>query len=307
MHLQQAGHPHYVEWSKSYECKKITESELQDLNEQMKRDLQAWLNKVSSLRTQLHALNYFTSLQLLRISNEFYCLINNPNHEISNEIFLLLMSLSPNLTVRDIKKVTSTAEAQAIALRSLPSLTPPDHDESYQVMNEIDVPGEIDKLNEEQKEVYFSSVQDYGFNPQLVLAAIRQYGSNEDDVLEWCFDPKNAEVFDRRPVASEDSLKATKSEVDTSNATVQDLIDLEFPELLSIEAVKECGEELEKCIQYCSDKTLASSANFSDETDDISENILLDGDVSYGTETRDASLSVYVTTYVHTHTHIRIM
>ena len=267
---------------------------MQELNQQMKKDLQNWQANVSSSRKTLYALNYFTCLQLLRISSELYHLITNPNHEVNHEMLLLLMSLSPNLTAKEIKQVTSKAEAQSIALRSLPSLTPPtDHNESSYFMNEIDVPGEIEKLNEEEKEIYFSSVQDYEFNPQMVLAAIHQFGSDEEEVLQWCFDPKNAEAFKSKPIITEDSVEH-KPEIDISNTTVQELIDLEFSELLSIEAVNTCGEDLDKCLDYCT-KSTAEHANFGDNThDEICDNVLLETDASYESETKDTSSSGYV-------------
>jgi len=293
LHLQKAGHPQYVEWSRSFPCGTVTQNELQALNQQMKKDLQNWLKNVSSLRKRFYTLNYFTCLQLLRISKEFYCLINNCNHEVNNEILLLLMSLSPELTVEKIREVTSTAEAQSIAFKSLPSFSP-DYDESCCIIDEVDIPTEIEKLSEGEKEIFFSSVQDYNFDPGLVLAAIRQYGSNEDEVLNWCFDPKNVKMFESKPVVCEESVQLNISEIDINNTTVQELVELEFSESLSIEAVKSYGEDLTKCLEYCSNQTLARSAIFSDDThDEIPDNILLDGDGSCETKTKDASLSEY--------------
>ena len=304
LHLQQAGHPYYVEWSQSFVCNTVTQRELQDLNDQMKRNYQKWLNKVSSLRKSLFALNYFTCLQLLRISNEFYCLISNPNHEVRSEILLLLMSLSPNLTVDDIKAVTSTTEAQSIALKSLPTLTPPDHDECHPVMETADVPGEIDRLNEAEKELYYSSVNDYGFNAQMVLSAIRQCGSNEDDVLNWCFNPRNAEMYESKPKpdAKEEPAKPTTSVVDLTNPVVQELIDLQYSKSLAIEAVKMCGEDFTKCYDYCNNQALlASSTMMSDDAQvEISHDILFDTDASsYEIEATDAGVLEYVNKCVH--------
>ena len=296
LHLQQAGHPHYVEWSQSFGCSAVTHRELQDLNDKMKKDYQNWLNKVSSLRTNLYALNYFTCLQLLRISNEFYWLINNPNHEVNNEILLLLMSLSPTLTVDDIKAVTSTTEAQSIALKSLPTFTPPDHNESHRVMEAADVPGEIDRLNEAEKELYYLSVNEYDFNPQMVLSAIHQCGSNEDDVLKWCFN--NTEMYESKPKPDviEEPAKPTNSKVDITNPVVQELIGLEFSESMAIEAVKKCGEDLTECYDYCNNQTiLTSSTVMSDDAQvELSDDILFDADVPYEIETTDAGVLEYV-------------
>ena len=293
LHLQQAGHPHYVEWSKSFGCNTVTQRYLQDLNEQMKRDYQKWLSKVSSLRANLYALNYFTCLQLLKISNEFHCLITNPNHEVSSEILLLLMSLSPTLTVDDIKAVTSTTEAQSIALRSLPILTPPDYDESHCVVDAVDIPGELNRLNEAEKELYLLLVNDYEFNPQMVLSAIHQFGSNEDDVLNWCFN--STEMFES-PDTTGESTKPSTSEVDITNPVVQELVDLEFSESMAIKAVEICGEDLTKCYDYCNNQTLmTSSAVMSDDAQvELSDNILFDADAPYEIETTDTGVLEYV-------------
>ena len=296
LHLQQAGHPHYVEYSQSFGCSAVTHRELQDLNDQMKRDYQKWLNKVSSLRKNLYALNYFTCLQLLRISNEFYCLINNHNHEINDEILLLLMSLSPTLTVDSIKAITSTTEAQSIALRSLPTFTPPDHDESHRFTEAADVPGEIDRLNEAQKELYYLSVDEYDFNPQMVLSAIHKCGSNEEDVLNWCFNNTDMYESKSKPDANEESTKPTNSEVDITNPVVQELIGLEFSESMAIEAVKTCGEDATKCYDYCNNQTLlASSEMMNDDAQvDISHDILFDANAPVENEATDAGVIEYV-------------
>ena len=293
LHLQQAGHPRYVEWSRCFACSTVSQNELQDLKDQMKRDLQNWLSEVSSLRTKLYALNYFTCLQLLKISNEFYCLINNPNHEISGDIFMLLMSLSPNLTVEKVKGVTSTADAQSIAFRSLPSFSPDDHDKSHCSMDELDMPEEIGKLNETQKAIYFNSVQEYDFTPQMVLTAIHQCGSDENEVVEWCLDPQNASMFESNPIDNEGSEKPSisKVDIDITNPTVQELIDVEFSESLAIEAVRMCGNNVTKCLDYCSSK----AAIFGDDAqEEISDNILLDTNDSYENETKDIKLLQYV-------------
>ena len=299
LHLQQAGHPHYVEWSRSFACNSVKEKELQDMNEKMKKEFQKWQIIVSNLRANLYAMNFFTCLQLLRISNEFHCLIYNPNHEVNKEILLLLMSLSSNLTVDNIKAVTSTAEAQSIALRSLPSFTSPDHDESHCVMDIVDVPREISKLNEAEKKQYFSVVEDYEFKPQMVLAAIRQCGpADDDEVANWCLE--NIGLFENKPVVSKVSDKPTVSEVDLTNPDVKELVEMQFSESLAIEAVKMHGDDETKCYDYCLDATLANSGMFSDDTqNEMTENISLDAYVPYEIENTDAGVLEYVIIYVY--------
>ena len=256
----------------------------------MKTDFQNWVIRVSSLRAKLYALNYFTSFQLLRISNEFYCLINNSDHEINNEILLLLMSLSPDLTMEKIKEVTSTDEARSIALKSL-TFVPPNHSEGYCALDDADIPGEIEKLKEAEKEIYYSCIKDYEFNPRMALAAIHQFGSKGEEVLKWCFDPKNSEKFESNPIVSEDS---STLEINVSNTTVQQLVELRFPESWSIEAVKSCGEDFTKCYDYCS-KLAVKNVSFSGGTqDDISNCNLIDIHTSYKAKVVDPTSSKFV-------------
>ena len=267
LHLQQAGHPQYVEWLKSFDIQTVSQKDLQILNRDMKKDLQDWLNRVSKLRREYYALNYFTCLQLLRINREFYNLINSNDHQISRKVFLLLLSLSPDLTTENIRNVVSAAKFQLVSPESM-SLSSV-HDDRTHI---IDIPDEVSKLTEEERELYHSCITDYEFEPSLALAAIRKCGANEDDVVEWCLNSDNQKMF--RNTSKDESFNAELNKlqiIDRNNATVQELMDLEFSEDLSIEAVKLYGEDLTQCMEYCSDQILAKSDSTSDD-----ENISLE-------------------------------
>ena len=272
--LQRAGHPQYIEWLKSFDFETTSQNNLQKdlqiLNRNMKNDLQDWLNKVSNFRTEYYALNYFTCLQLLRINREFYTLVNSNDHQISREVFVLLMSISPDLTIMKVKEVVSTAKHQLVTSKSMNSSI--DCDDSTYIIDEVDIPGEVAKLTEEEKEVYQSSIDDYDFEPCIVIAAIRKCGANEDAVATWCFDPENQQMFRN---ATKGGSSSADIQIDINNAIVQELVDMKFPEALSIEAVKHCGEDLTKCMDYCSNQILAGYDSFSD-TDTDDESILLE-------------------------------
>lgn len=257
LHLQRAGHPQYIKWLKSFDFKTM-EMDLQNLNQGMKKDLQDWLVKVSNLRKEYYAMNYFTCLQLLRINGEFCNLIIDPNHQISREVFCLLLSISPNLTIVDIKNIVRTTKCQLISSKSMPLM-----------LDEVDIHGEVAKLTEEEKEVYDAALKDYEFEPCMILAAIRKCGPIEDDVVDWCFDPENRKMFENTSI---DEHELEESQIDSNNATVQELMDLDYPEALSIEAVRHCGNELIQCMEYCSNRQLADSDS-ADDTDTHDTNI----------------------------------
>ena len=262
LHLQRAGNPQYTDWFKSYVCSAVDKKELEDLNQLMKKELQDWLNNVSSLRKRLYALNYFTCLQLLKISREFYHLINNSDHQINKEVFLLLMSISPDLTIEDVKKVMSSTEAQAIALKSFNAPLPSTQDDSFCIIGEVDV--EVEKLSEEEKEIFTTATATYEYDPRLVLAALHHKGCDEDAVIEWCMD--NDKLYEAKPPTGNPPIVEQENiAIDASNSTVKELVGMDFSEALAIEAVKICGEDIEKCIDHCSTQILDKS--FSESTD----------------------------------------
>ena len=267
--LQRAGHPQYTEWLESFDFKITSQNNLQEdlqiLNQNMKKDLQDWLNEVSNLRTEYYTLNYFTCLQLLTINREFYNLMNSNDHQISREVFVLLMSISPDLTIMKVKEVVSSAKYQlVITPKSMNSSI--DCDDITYIIDEVDIPGEVAKLTEEERMVYHSSIDDYDLEPSIVIAAIHRCGANEDAVAAWCFDPESQRMFRNATKGRSSSAK-----IDINNAVVQELIDMKFPEALSIEAVIHCGEDLAKCMDYCSNQILAGYDNVSDsDTDDES-------------------------------------
>ena len=233
----------------------MDEKELENLNQHMEKELKDWQTNVSILRKKFYVLNYFTCLQLLKISQEFYQLMNTPEYQINNEIFLLLMSISPDLTTEDVKKIMSSTEAQAIALKSFNAPLSSSQDENFFVIQEVDA--EVEKLSEDETEIFNSAVAGYNFDKRLVLAALHHIGCNEDDVVEWCFD--NVKMYKTKvPV---DSSPVDDPEINASHCTVKALIDLKFSEPLAIEAVKKCGEELDECLDYCSNEVLAKSIN----------------------------------------------
>ena len=241
----------------------------------MKKNSQNWLDKVSKLRTEYYALNYFTCLQLLRINREFYDLINNPDHQISREVFLLLLSLSSDLTITDIEEVVRTAEHHLISSKS--AMLSLGNDDIVCNKDENDTLKEITKLTEEEKKVYDICVEGYDFEPCMVLVAIQEVGPNEEEVVKWCFDPENKRMFENTSKDESSLTDLNETQIDTSNATVKELIELEYSEDLSIEAVKQCGENLEQCMEYCNNQILAQSDSGSiSDTDRDDESISLE-------------------------------
>ena len=226
----------------------------------MKDDLKDWLDLVSTQRKSVYVLNYFTCLQLLQISNELYCLISDPDYKIDKKILLLLMSISPDLTIEDIISVTSSPEAKSICSTSKSSFSLPNEKEEFIDANEMDLTTEVDKLSDEAKELYLSLISD-GFNPYMVLTAIRRFGVDEDDILDFCSDPNNIQAFGSDPDSTTHNDDCQGSKIDITNPTVQKIMGCDYSESSAIDAVSKCGESIEDCLEYLADQTLNEMSN----------------------------------------------
>ena len=289
LNLQRAGHPLYIEWLECFDFETMYENDLQSLNQKMKKDLQDWLDTVSNLRMECYALNYFTCLQLLRINREFYNLINSNDYQISREIFLLLLSISSDLTIESIKDIVFT-KYQLISSKNTSSSL--DHDNRMGVIDDCDIPKEVSKLTTDEKEVYDSSIEVYEFEPRMVLEAMRQVGPNEDLVAEWCLNPDNAAKFSNTANGESSDVDLNELQIDKNNAIVKELIGLEYSEALSIEAVKHCGEDLVLCMEYCTNQSDSISNTHTNDESILSEyggTVFSDEEIS---DTEDSCLSV---------------
>jgi len=231
-------------WFESFACKLVNDDDLKHLNEKLKNDLQEWIATVSDLRKRIYPLNYFTCLQLLRISGEFYDLVNNSEYQLSKEVLLLLMSISPDLTVEDIQSVMSSSDTHHLVSKSI-NISP-----SFSTQNEHsfgvgEVETELQKLSEEENQIFSTVTTIHEYKPELVLAALRYHGADadEDNVVDWCFHNS----------CTEDECISEAPKVDENNLTVKELIEYNFPRNLAIKAVEEFGEDVAKCMDYCTD------------------------------------------------------
>ncbi|XP_065899482.1 E3 ubiquitin-protein ligase rnf213-alpha-like isoform X2 [Dysidea avara] len=275
--LQRAGNPQYVVWFESFACNLVKDDDLKCLNEKLKNDLQEWVATVSGLRKTIYPLNYFTCLQLLKISGEFYDLVSNSEYQLSKEVLLLLMSISPDLTIEDIRSVMSSSDAHRLVSKSINiSSSLPTQNEDPSIVGGVDE--EVLKLTEEEKTIFIAATTIYEFKPHLVLAALRCHGADvdEDSVVDWCY--HNSSV--------EDEYITETPKIDGDNLTVKELIEYDFPKQLAIKAVEECGEDVVKCMDYCTqfilekknrhDESLSETSDTSLSRSNSVENVALD-------------------------------
>ena len=83
-----------------------------------------WENEVKESRSHHYELNYYTTLQLLRLRKELGLIRQTPTKLVDPQILALLESISPNMTSDSVQNVISNLEEQLLDLRAAVILVP---------------------------------------------------------------------------------------------------------------------------------------------------------------------------------------
>jgi len=230
----------------------------------MKDDLKKWDKNVIYSRKRLYSLNYFTCMQLLNISRELSHMADNPQCVISKETFLLLMSISPNLTVADIEYFVSSNDVKSILKKGISLQNPTDGDDTELYIHDLDdVEGAVEILNEEKKKLYYQLKNVMKFDSRVVLTALRKHGTDKKAAEWWCVE--HEKYFDNSSASF--SVKVNKPEISVKHPTVAHLIQTGYPRHAAIKAVQKHGRDVKSCMDFCNTLNLHtnSSENCIDE------------------------------------------
>ena len=246
LNLQKAGNVTYSGWKVSFDCATYTvtgsgEDEQVQLQEEsadqrvkqlqayaktMEDDLDLWEKKVKESRSRHYELNYYTTLQLLRLRKELGLVHQNPIKIVDPQILALLESISPAVTSSNVQGVIGNLERQLVDLQ----LQAEDSEENTQIepaniattedlsestelhaatsasmemqptsrlssVKPSDKPQLTEKdLNDDQKKIFTDLVEYKEYDELLVLKAFEQLPaeSNLYDIQDWC-DEKDGE------------------------------------------------------------------------------------------------------------------
>ena len=119
--LQHAGHTKYISWSLTFTCSKISIEALTNQATSMEEELSNTLGLIKEQRHKFHAINYFTTQQLLLIRCELGILKQNKSAEVTPQLLSLLTSFSLQITANDIKnaveEVCTSFSEQAVCMK----------------------------------------------------------------------------------------------------------------------------------------------------------------------------------------------
>ena len=275
--LQQAGNITYSGWMMAFDCTAYTVGSQEQKEElrfrevmadqkvgllrtrakAMERALIKWEMEVEESRSRHYELNYYTTLQLLRIRKELSHIKQSPGRCVDPEILALLESISPKATTENVTAAMSTLEkksfdhvsssklldaqdipASALDSKSIPMVLPEvlnsdqTHSRNHQQLSPSlcssvytrkynDNPRLTESdLNENQKEM-LSNLVGYNEYPKLlVLKAFEDCPetANEYDIQDWCDENVNTFNFDEEE-NKEPSVSGNESYASSSYAS----------------------------------------------------------------------------------------
>ena len=224
--LQHAGHTKYISWSLTFTCSTISIEALTNQATSMEAELSKTLGLIDQQRHEFHALNYFTTQQLLQIRCELGILKQNKSAEVTPQLLSLLTSFSLQITANDIKnaveEVCISSSEQAVCMKAenkvvevqSPTISEVKIDEgtfdTIQKENQLadgelvekehrDLDELIQELTADEEEIFvqllnlrYSKVVCYHAVKHAFLSA---ENAKMDDILDvamdWCFDNAN--------------------------------------------------------------------------------------------------------------------
>ena len=263
LNLRKAGNVTYSGWKMSFDCATYTDTgwgyeqvqlqeesadqrikQLQAYAKMMEDDLNSWEKKVKESRSRHYELNYYTTLQLLRLRKELGLVHQNPTKMVDPQILALLESVSPAVTSSNVQGIIGSLQRQLIDLQ----LQAEDSEENTQI-EPVDIATTEDlsgstklhtescssmemqptsrlssvkpsnrpqltenDLNYNQKEIFTDLVEYQGYNRLLVLKAFEQLSakSNLYDIHDWC-DEKDGE-YDFEDEEEEEEIAISSDE-----------------------------------------------------------------------------------------------
>jgi len=236
--LQNAGHTKYITWSLIFTCSKISVEKLTNQAAYMEKELNDLHDSINAHRLEFHALNYFTTQQLLQIRRDLGNLKQGRAKGITPQLYSLLSSFSLDITSDDIKgiveaictifneqeanyekqeSINEMVEIQLPHVTETSVASEPEITESeYQLatdecMDERNSQNElkmlIENLSEHEEEIFEQLHRDLEFSEIVCYYAVKHaFSSNSDNVLgeamRWCHKNYNQYENDDVPTIS---------------------------------------------------------------------------------------------------------
>ena len=198
--LQHHGNSEYLRWKLQFPCAIPSVLELLKYQaRKMETVLESWMNEVNEKRDKFYELNYYTTSQLLALSEGLGQFSSNlhGSPSIKADVMNLLHSISQNVTLEEIKTVlkkssiilanTDLVDENSALFSSLPKT--PYFAETDHLAHDSEVDGEEPVLKEKRKKLINTSQEKMKSNcpkPQIQLGDLTQEQTSQFYNLEEC-------------------------------------------------------------------------------------------------------------------------
>jgi len=254
----------------------------------MEKELSCALDLINKQRHEFHALNYFTTQQLLQIRRELGNLRQNKSAEVPPQLLSLLTSISLQISVNDIKNIVEevctlfseqainmTEESQIVKVQSFTNSEDKMIEDGAQIEKEMGQEEEghsklIQDLTGDEEEI-FVQLHDLGYSEVVCYRAVKHAftsteSTNNDDILdaamEWCFDNGNQsdennsinvneEINHQHRPSEAEEVTMEEESITVSHPVVQKLLELGFTPELSLKGAKLCNGAFEQASEWC--------------------------------------------------------
>ena len=250
--LQQQGKVEYIGWSQCFICDApciVTNLNFQA--SEMERSLEEWKCEVSKRRSEFYELNYFTTQQLLCLTEELgkFQSMDRSGY-LSPKAMALLQSISPNVSEGFVKESVSViallqegelhniqnSRTLSLSTSLEPCTLSCQIKESGLTQHRGNVVSETvsfkalfkpklnpNDLTQNQRKILFNLEENYGYTKDLILLAFENCKvDNVYDIIDWCDEHENETPAEKKtlPASSDDSndsYASTDSDGNRSN------------------------------------------------------------------------------------------
>lgn len=226
--LQEIGNVNYTGWRLQVPCSKNRPliTQLQAQAQIMEDELKKWKEMVKCRREEFYELNYFNTMQLLKLREELGKVqISEGSHDVSPDVLALLQSISSQITPKIVSDIVCQvitrsevfeppaypeADASSCSLESVQS-SKIDREKSRPTVSIAD-------LTNSQKEIMINISARLSCSNQLVLKSFvsLKKESDQSDYERWC--SQNLNMDDSEDDSSETDSDETSSSSDSSIA-----------------------------------------------------------------------------------------
>ena len=195
--LQHRGNSEYLRWKLQFPCAIPNVLELLKYQaRKMETVFESWMNEVNEKRDEFYELNYYTTSQLLALSEGLGQFSSNlhGSPSIKPDVMNLLYSISQKVTLEEIKTVlkksniflanTDLVDENSALFSSLPKT--PSFAEADRLAHDSEVDGEEPVLKEKRKKTSQERMKSNCPKPQIQLGDLTQEQTSHFYNLEEC-------------------------------------------------------------------------------------------------------------------------